>query len=236
VTRKECEQIEPFLTGYLDEALFGEEFKRVQNHLRTCPDCSAAVEEYGKIGQLIRTALRSESEEASFDRFGETVMDRVRRESSREKPAEGTGWKRLLFPSGIAAGTLALAAAVLLWIQLADRSTLQTGPAFETEMTGHPEMARLQGELGLSIRDYAYLKFNLIDRHLAFEASMERLKETASQYPDPGTYQEELGRTIRDYGFVFYRGRQLGGGEQEKIGEKIRDVARLQYQSREKIL
>ena len=229
--QKRCEEIEPWIMGRYDGALTPEQLQEVEAHLSLCMACTAKLTEIERGGSLIRGTLRDETAGEEFIGFVEAVERRIGSEMPGKDILMRPRLKHLLFPIGVTAGAFALVMLFILWLSPWEKKQVHA-PANRFGLQAiEREIGRLQGELGLGIRNYASLQFTLAEEEKLFQKELSLLLASSSLYEDQGIYQEMLGRTIRDYAFVRHYSKQWAGRDQERVGMGIRDVARLHFAS-----
>jgi hypothetical protein len=234
--QKRCEEIEPWIMGLHDGALAPEQVQEVEAHLSVCTACTDRLREVQRVGSLIRETLREEAAGERFVGFVEAVKDRIGLKVPGKAILIRPRLKHLLFPSAVTVGALALAMLFILWLIPWEKRLIHSPEQTTGLQVIQAEMGRLQGQLGLGIRNYASLQFALAQEEMAFQRELSLLLGSSSFYKDRGGYQETLGRMIRDYAFVRYYAERWGGRGQERIGMGIRDVAQLNFNLRSKPL
>lgn len=232
--KRGCESLEVLLTGYHDGVLSQNETRRVEQHLEACSDCSLALKEMERVGEIMRETLKEEVLAQDFKEFSKPLQSQMKFKEFLFKSPRRLRWKPFLFPSAIAVGALGLILVFVLWFQSQD---LGMGPISVPTLgvkTAGVEKGKIQGKLGLGIRNYALLQFILGERERAYQERLSTIQSSFSFYETPGEFQEDLGRTIRDYAFVRYFAKHLGGAQQEVIGKGIQDMAKIQFLSESK--
>jgi anti-sigma factor RsiW len=110
--RSGCREYEAFLEDFSSGTAGETMHKRIEQHLRECPDCAYQVEAAVSIGRILRFANEPVGDPGPF--FTRRVMAAVRSENDRESASVTSFWKPLEILSFRAAWTAAAALAVLL--------------------------------------------------------------------------------------------------------------------------
>ena len=115
-----CEDVEPFLSDYLDKILDRSSILELEGHLRFCPACREVLTNMHQVRMALQS-LRATESPASFKL---RLSNRLQEEALRERWA----WLRPL----VCGFALATALAILLW-PAADSVTLRhnEGPEWE---------------------------------------------------------------------------------------------------------
>jgi hypothetical protein len=232
--KRDCESFEILLTGYHDGVLSPAEHRKVEQHLKDCADCSLALREMVRIGEIMRETLQEEVSSQDFKDFPKPIQSQVKLKDFPFDSPRGFSWKPFLFPSAVAAGALGVLLGFVLWFETQDQRMGPFTVSIPGVQTAGPEREKIQGDLGLGIRNYALLQFILGERERAYQEMLSSIQSSPSFGENPGAYQEDLGRTIRDFAFIRHIGTYLGGTQQEVIGKGIRDMAKIQYLSESK--
>ena len=87
-TRKEvdkmtCDDYKALLMGYLDDELDDEQKNSVKQHLASCPQCTAELEEFRKLKQITDQVTLTEPEDLIWQHYWSGVYNRTER---------GIGW------------------------------------------------------------------------------------------------------------------------------------------------
>jgi anti-sigma factor RsiW len=122
-----CERCNSRLSAYVDGTLTSAELRQVNAHLASCRRCREDVQEI----QAIRRVLRSMPEHEAPAAFWDDTL-RMIRSRARRKPAP--------FAYARIAGTAvaALALAIILFVNSADRQVIDVAPAHERLLTINP--------------------------------------------------------------------------------------------------
>ena len=117
---QDCEDVEPFLSDYLDKILDRSSILKLEGHLRFCPACREVLASMHQVRMALQS-LRATESPASFKL---RLSNRLQEEAFRERWA----WLRPL----VCGFALATALAILLW-PAADSVTLRynEGPEWE---------------------------------------------------------------------------------------------------------
>ena len=78
-----CQDYKNLMMGYLDDELDAEQQKTLQQHLESCPECRAELEEFAQLKQITDDAALLEPEEILWKQYWSGVYNRIER---------GTGW------------------------------------------------------------------------------------------------------------------------------------------------
>lgn len=105
---KQCNSIQERLSDYIDGMLAPEEQVQVEEHLKSCRDCTRSLEELKKTVSMTREMAECEPP----PEFAEKVMARVRREAVRERGL----LRKLFYPLHIKIPLEAFAAAAVVLI------------------------------------------------------------------------------------------------------------------------
>jgi len=71
------------MMGYLDDELDDDQQKTLQQHLDSCPACTAELEEFSQLKQITDDATLAEPEEVLWKQYWGGVYNRIER---------GAGW------------------------------------------------------------------------------------------------------------------------------------------------
>jgi predicted anti-sigma-YlaC factor YlaD len=103
--KETCEQIQPMLSGYLDDELDDEERSQLENHLATCTECKVELESMTELLVVSGEMDIDMPPDEVWDDFTEKVYNRMERR---------TGWMLLII------GTVALSLAGLYYLVTTD--------------------------------------------------------------------------------------------------------------------
>ncbi len=78
-----CQDYKNLMMGYLDDELDAEQQKTLQQHLESCPECRAELEEFAQLKQITDDAALLEPEEILWKQYWGGVYNQIER---------GTGW------------------------------------------------------------------------------------------------------------------------------------------------
>ena len=78
-----CDDYKALLMGYLDDELDDEQKNSVQQHLASCPQCTAELEEFQKLKQITDQVTLTEPEDRIWQQYWSGVYNRAER---------GIGW------------------------------------------------------------------------------------------------------------------------------------------------
>ena len=78
-----CQDYKNLMMGYLDDELDEEQRKRFAEHLASCPECTAELEEFGQLKQITDDAALAQPEEVLWQQYWGGVYNRIER---------GAGW------------------------------------------------------------------------------------------------------------------------------------------------
>ncbi len=78
-----CQDYKNLMMGYLDDELDAEQQKTLQQHLESCPECRAELEEFAQLKQITDDAALLEPEERLWKQYWSGVYNRIER---------GAGW------------------------------------------------------------------------------------------------------------------------------------------------
>ena len=82
-----CDEIEVYLTGYLDGELTQQDRQPVENHLRTCEKCGKILAELRKAKEATRSLEMVQPQEEDWERMESHILERL---------GQGLGWSILL--------------------------------------------------------------------------------------------------------------------------------------------
>lgn len=101
-----CQEIEPLLSGYMDEELDETDRVRVERHLADCGGCRRELEELRGVVEATAGLFLPSVEDEVWDEFLGTVYNRLERR---------TGWTLFVLGALLAAGFIVYEAAVTPW-------------------------------------------------------------------------------------------------------------------------
>lgn len=78
-----CQDYKNLMMGYLDDELDAGQQKTLQQHLESCPECGAELEEFAQLKQITDDAALLEPEDALWRQYWSGVYNRIER---------GAGW------------------------------------------------------------------------------------------------------------------------------------------------
>lgn len=78
-----CEQWKDLLMGYLDNELDEKQKKQLQEHLKSCSECTAELEEFKKIKAITDEVTLAEPEDKIWQQYWGSIYNRIER---------GIGW------------------------------------------------------------------------------------------------------------------------------------------------
>ena len=78
-----CQDYKNLIMGYLDDELDQEQQKTLQEHLASCPECTAELEEFAQLKQITDDAALAEPDEVLWQQYWGGVYNRIER---------GAGW------------------------------------------------------------------------------------------------------------------------------------------------
>ena len=78
-----CDDYKALLMGYLDDELDDEQKNSVRQHLASCPQCTAELEEFRKLKQITDQVTLAEPEDRIWQQYWSGVYNRAER---------GIGW------------------------------------------------------------------------------------------------------------------------------------------------
>jgi hypothetical protein len=213
---KECELIQESLSAYQDGELSQEKLSAIHEHLSTCLDCQALLEDYAKIGHFLREQITRQIAGVNLVPLREKVLEQIT-PAARVKQTSRVGFdiRRYRWPVAWALGlTMAV---VLVWLV----------PHF-WKIKGQPGQTvfiingSAQAQLGRAIRDAAGVRFAVDQITTHYQEQLGRLIRDSSR----GEVQEQLGRLIRDHAHSQWTLNRQQGQLQEKIGMLIQSQAR----------
>jgi predicted anti-sigma-YlaC factor YlaD len=211
---KECELIQESLSAYQDGELAREQLKVLHDHLSTCLDCQALLEDYTRVGHLLREQMARQMTDVNLAPLKEKVLKQIT-SPARSGPADRVAldirkyrWP-LVWVLGVAM------AIVLIWL----------GPQL-LEMRDHPGPAVFNGSaqarLGLAIRDAAGIRFAVGQAADRYQEQLGRLIRDGSR----GDLQEQLGLLIRDHAHFQWTLKRQRDQLEEQLGLLIQTQAR----------
>lgn len=218
---KDCEAIQQTLSLYLDGELTGHRLRDLQGHLDRCQNCQTVVQDYSRIGQLLREEVDLAVERidlvALHEKTRERLAIRLRRTAPTSaglrqrrkaelwvvKRARAYAWQ-LTWALGFGIAVAVFWFGPRVW-ESRDQSRFSASGGM------------IQEQLGRVIRDTASVRF------AALQASH--------------SHQEQLGRLIRDHSHLSRTQTSASGGSddlatgevQEQLGFLIRDHNRSQW-------
>jgi hypothetical protein len=78
-----CQDYKNLMMGYLDDELDDEQQKTLQQHLESCPECRAELEEFSQLKQVTDDAALRQPEDVLWRQYWGGVYNRIER---------GAGW------------------------------------------------------------------------------------------------------------------------------------------------
>jgi len=78
-----CQDYKNLMMGYLDDELNADQQKTLQQHLDSCPACTAELEEFSQLKQITDDAALAEPEEVLWKQYWSGIYNRIER---------GAGW------------------------------------------------------------------------------------------------------------------------------------------------
>jgi predicted anti-sigma-YlaC factor YlaD len=78
-----CQDYKNLMMGYLDDELDAEQQKTLQQHLESCPECRAELEEFAQLKQITDDAALRQPEDVLWQQYWGGVYNRIER---------GAGW------------------------------------------------------------------------------------------------------------------------------------------------
>jgi predicted anti-sigma-YlaC factor YlaD len=78
-----CQDYKNLMMGYLDDELDAEQQKTLQQHLESCPECKAELEEFSQLKQITDDAALRQPEDVLWQQYWGGVYNRIER---------GAGW------------------------------------------------------------------------------------------------------------------------------------------------
>ncbi len=78
-----CNEIKPYLAGYLDDELNSELRKIVEEHLQTCTECASELEEMKKIREMLHKMSTPKMPDAFWQTYWQRIYNKIER---------GIGW------------------------------------------------------------------------------------------------------------------------------------------------
>ena len=78
-----CQDYKNLMMGYLDDELDADQQKTLQQHLDSCPACTAELEEFSQLKQITDDATLAQPEEVLWKQYWGGVYNRIER---------GAGW------------------------------------------------------------------------------------------------------------------------------------------------
>ena len=231
---KDCEAIQQDLSLYLDGELTGRRLSDLQGHLARCQTCQSIVQDYSRVGRLLREEVDLAIGRVDLVDLREKVREGLAKPAPSsaglsqwhraERWVAKRGWE-YAWPLTWALGLVITIAA--LWFGPRVWETRdQHGPSALSGM--------IQEQLGRTIRDSASIRFAGLQtshRHqeqmgrLIREHSHLRMTQTASGDLAIGEIQEQLGLLIRDHNQSQWVMNKQSGQLQEKLGRLIQDQA-----------
>jgi len=216
---RECELIQESLSAYQDGELAQEKLRALHEHLSTCGDCQTLIEDYTKIGHLLREQVARQITDVNLARLKEKVLEQIAPTArSRQTSRVGLNIRRYRWPVVWVLG-LAMAI-VLLWL----------GPQL-WEMKDHPGQTVFNGsaqaQLGRAIRDAAGIRFAVVQAANHYQEQLGRLIRDSSR----DDIQEQIGLLIRDHARSQWTLKRQRDQLQEQLGLLIQTQARQHQDS-----
>lgn len=214
---KACEELQERLSAYLDGELSKDERQNLEGHLTTCPDCPRIVEDYSKIGVLVREEVDAKVATMDLRGLPEKVQRRISR-AARQSDVQSIRLKPRAQRFKVAWAVGLAVAITLIWL----------GPQFWRipDKTGRSLIDEVvQEQLGQAIRDTAGIRLAILEVSARYQEELGRLIREGLQV----NVQEQLGVLIRDHAYSQWDLNQQRGRLQEKIGLLIQTHARQQF-------
>lgn len=212
---RECESIQERLSAHLDAELARDELEELHKHLSTCENCQSLLEDYSKIGQLLREKVAQEVAHIDLASLREKVLEEIFPAARLRQTRQRSLDNRRRRPWQVA-WALGLAMAIaLIWLgpQLWERKD----PARQNVLKGS-----IQEQLGQAIRDAAGARFTMVQITNHYQEQLGQLIRDSSG----SALQEQLGLLIRDHAHSQWTLNRKRGQLQEKIGLLIQTQTR----------
>ena len=69
----------PLLMGYLDDELTGLEVQRMEEHLRSCPDCAAELKEFRRLKEVTQNMRVAIPDDKYWEQYWSNIYNRLER-------------------------------------------------------------------------------------------------------------------------------------------------------------
>ncbi|MCI0525980.1 MAG: zf-HC2 domain-containing protein [Nitrospira sp.] len=213
---KECELIQENLSAYQDGELTQEKLSALHEHLSTCRNCQSLIEEYARMGHLLREQMAQQVAGVNLTSLREKVLEQITPAAHlRQTRRIGLDIRRyrwrVVWAFGLAMAIMLIWLGPNLW-EIKDQSR-------QTVFNGST-----QEQLGRAIRDAAGVRFTVGQKTTHYQEQLGQLIRDNSR----GGVQEQLGLLIRDHARSQWVINQQWGQLQEKIGMLIQSHARQQ--------
>ncbi len=200
-----CNEVNDYLSLYIDDELSEEEKKSMDEHLKNCPDCSKELEEYRKIIQALRELPDEEPPAGYCKRLNEKLLnikpdeiDEIKEETEIQD-AVITPMKRNRISRWVKYGGLAAALVLIVFVYGLNRSGMDysinemTSDIGETpNMQAVPEEAPAENfRAALNTRDIS----GASDNYTAFDAKAKQDTMESEISADDSTGQESPAAT-----------------------------------------
>ncbi len=211
---RECELIQKSLSAYQDGELTQEKLRALHEHLSTCRNCQTLIEDYTKIGHLLREQVAQQVASVNLASLREEVLEQITPAARlRQTNRVGLDIRRYRWQMAWAFG-LAMAI-VLIWLGPPLREIKdQTG---QTVLNGST-----QEQLGRVIRDAAGVRFAVVQIASHYQEQLDQLIRDNSR----NGIQEQLGLLIRDHAYSQWTLNRQRDHLQEQLGLLIQTQAR----------
>ena len=74
-----CEEFKPLITGYLDNELSPDQQQSLEDHLSTCPGCTAELANLGDLKENLAMIKFKEPSDAELERYWKSIYNRLER-------------------------------------------------------------------------------------------------------------------------------------------------------------
>jgi anti-sigma factor RsiW len=216
---RECEAIQERLSAHLDGELSQTEVENLHRHLSICENCQSLLEDYSKIGRLLREQATQQTAGVNLASMKENVLEQIAPAAHiRQTGYFGLDIRRYRWPL---IWVLGLTMAVVL---------IRLGPQVR-EISDQPEQTVFNGsaqaQLGRAIRDAAGIRFAVVQATDHYQEQLGRLIRDSSR----DDIQEQLGLLIRDYARSQWNLKRQSDQLQERLGLLIQIQARQHQDS-----
>ena len=76
-----CQDYKNLMMGYLDDELDAEQQKTLQQHLESCPECRAELEEFSQLKQITDDAALRQPEDVLWQQYWGGLYNRIERKA-----------------------------------------------------------------------------------------------------------------------------------------------------------